>query len=133
MRQIRQNTFETNSSSTHSLVLCTEDEFNRWKSGETLLDTNTHRFVIHPDLSVKDYRDAQTDYVTSMTKYMKRWDDLTKEEKKEYVVDYIRSRDDIDYLETYDQFTNSDLEWFMQRYTSPSGDKVVAFGRYGYD
>ena len=40
----------------------------------------------------------------------------------------------IDYLETYDQYSkDSYLDWFSQKYTSPSGDKIVAFGRYEYD
>lgn len=26
-----------------------------------------------------------------------------------------------------------DLETFVQRYTSKRGDKIVAFGEYGYD
>ena len=134
MRQIRQNTFETNSSSTHSLVLCTEDEFNNWKSGKTLLNTYTHTFVDYFEPSTKDYEEAKVDYASGMTKYMKSWDNLTVEERKEYTVDYIKNRDDIDYLETYDQYSrDSYLDWFSQKYTSPSGDKIVAFGRYGYD
>ena len=77
MRQIRQNTFETNSSSTHSLVLCTEDEFNDWKSGKTLLNTYMHTFVDYSEPSIKDYEEAKVDYVNDMTKYMKSWDNLT--------------------------------------------------------
>ena len=101
MRQIRQNTFETNSSSTHSLVLCTEDEFNDWVAGKTLLNTYTHTFVNYPEPSTRDYEEAKADYASGMTKYMKSWDNLTVEERKEYTVDYIKNRDDIDYLETY--------------------------------
>ena len=34
---------------------------------------------------------------------------------------------------TYEQYMyNGDLETFVQRYTSKNGDKVVAFGKYGY-
>ena len=133
MRQVRQNTFETNSSSTHSLVLCPKKDFNSWKSGEVLLNTYTDTFVTAVDPSKQDFIDAKADYVTSMTKYMKSWDTLTEEERKEYTIEFIRNRDDIDYLATYDQYRDSYLEWFMQEYTSPSGDKIVAFGRYGYD
>ena len=37
---------------------------------------------------------------------------------------------------TYDQFFdnyNFEYETFLDNYTTPSGDKVVAFGYYGHD
>lgn len=34
MRQIRIGVFETNSSSTHTLVVCTDEELEKWKKGE---------------------------------------------------------------------------------------------------
>jgi len=37
-RQIRRGVFETNSSSTHSLTMCSEEEFEQWKNGELLFD-----------------------------------------------------------------------------------------------
>ena len=38
MRIIRRNTFETNSSSTHSLTMCTKDDYEKWKNGELVYD-----------------------------------------------------------------------------------------------
>jgi len=32
--QIRRGTFETNSSSVHSLTLCSESDYERWSNGE---------------------------------------------------------------------------------------------------
>lgn len=37
-RQVRFNVFETNSSSTHSLVLCTDDDYVKWANGEMFFD-----------------------------------------------------------------------------------------------
>ena len=34
MKLIRRGTFETNSSSTHSITMCTESDFDKWKNGE---------------------------------------------------------------------------------------------------
>ena len=35
--------------------------------------------------------------------------------------------------QAYEQYMNEgDLETFIQRYTSKNGDKIVAFGEYGY-
>ena len=33
-RQIRRGVFETNSSSVHSLTMCMESDYDRWKNGE---------------------------------------------------------------------------------------------------
>lgn len=34
--QVRIGTFETNSSSTHSIVICTPEEYEKWRKGELL-------------------------------------------------------------------------------------------------
>ena len=34
MIQVRKNVFETNSSSTHSLVMAVKSEFDKWTAGE---------------------------------------------------------------------------------------------------
>ena len=34
MIQVRQGVFETNSSSTHSITMCTKNEFNEWVDGK---------------------------------------------------------------------------------------------------
>lgn len=89
MIQIRKKVFETNSSSTHSLVICTEDEFNKFKSGECVWEEIRGKIM--------DPNDPEA-------KWVKRYEDWG------------------DYLET-----------FCEYFTSPSGDKMVAFGEYGHD
>lgn len=37
-RQIRRGVFETNSSSVHSLTMCTQSDYDRWKNGELIYD-----------------------------------------------------------------------------------------------
>ena len=39
MKQVRRSVFETNSSSTHSITICTEDEYEKFKSGELMYDS----------------------------------------------------------------------------------------------
>ena len=89
MIQIRNKVFETNSSSTHSLVICTEDEFNKFESGEYVWEIMKGKLM--------DPNDPEA-------KWVERYEDWE------------------DYLET-----------FCEYFTSPSGDKMVAFGEYGYD
>lgn len=37
-RQIRRGVFETNSSSCHSITMCTQSDYDRWKNGELIYD-----------------------------------------------------------------------------------------------
>lgn len=45
MRTLRTGVFETNSSSTHSITMCTQDEYDRWKDGELYYLEDSERFV----------------------------------------------------------------------------------------
>lgn len=45
---IRSNVFETNSSSVHSLCICTEEEFDAWKKGKLYYDYWNDKFVKNP-------------------------------------------------------------------------------------
>lgn len=47
MRQIRKNVFETNSSSTHSLTMCTKEEYDNWKNGKLLFDSYYKSLYLH--------------------------------------------------------------------------------------
>ena len=61
-RQIRRNIFETNSSSTHSLTMCSEEEFEQWKNGKVLFDEDGETFVKASELSNKDKESAAQEY-----------------------------------------------------------------------
>lgn len=45
MIQIRSKVFETNSSSVHSLTVCTQSEMQRWKNGEIVYDWYREKLV----------------------------------------------------------------------------------------
>lgn len=42
---IRRGIFETNSSSVHSLTMCSDDEYSKWINGEVYYDRWEHKFV----------------------------------------------------------------------------------------
>ena len=45
MKTVRKNLFETNSSSTHALTMCTTSEFKDWEDGKYLYDIYTNKLV----------------------------------------------------------------------------------------
>lgn len=134
-RQIRHGVFETNSSSTHSLTMCSEEEFEAWKRGEVLFKRWEEKFVKPTQLSEQDKRYAEEEYNYTKDSYWKDWDDLSDAEKEKWYTKYATNHNLKDYdAKTYDEYMHQGtLESFVRTYTSKSGDKIVAFGEYGYD
>lgn len=146
--QVRQGVFETNSSSTHTLTICSKDDFDKWGRGEVFwldndwhkLDTNKN-FVTPEELEelVEKYNEEQHERIDAGDKFAKVLDiDKVLNERPDYdswrdsYWDTERSS-----LEacTKDDFyaRNGDLETYSETFTSPSGDEMVAFGAFGYD
>lgn len=66
MIQIRQGVFETNSSSTHALAICTQEEWDKLQSGEYLVNEWNITDIISNDdpKAINDPDDWDTQYVT---------------------------------------------------------------------
>ena len=127
-RQIRRNVFETNSSSTHSLTMCSEED-------KVLFDENYETFVKVSELSNKDKEYAAQEYEDNKDEYSKDWSELSETAKERYYTKYAKENDLINEdAKTYEEWGCCDyLETFVDKYTTKSGDRVVAFGKYGYD
>lgn len=93
--QIRKGLFETNSSSCHTLTICTEKEYEDFKNGKLFYDN---------------------------------WYGKITDEKFNYDAD----RENMTY-EGYEEYLEQWEDDFVKRFTTPSGDKMVAFGYYGHD
>lgn len=134
-KQIRRGVFETNSSSTHSLTMCSEDEFEAWKRGELLFEYYEGRFIKPIHLSDSEKKDAEDEYEYTKDDYWKDWKDLSDVEKEKWYAKYAINHNLRDsYTKTYDEYMHhGTLESFVERYISQSGDKIVAFGEYGYN
>lgn len=135
-RQIRNNVFETNSSSTHSLTICSEEQFEDWKNGKLLFNDWDDEFVKFNELTDQDKQDAKNEYERKKQIYWKDWEQLTDDEVNKWYEKYAKenkfsSHND---CKTFDDWKYStDLEYFVEHHTTPGGEKIVAFGHYGYD
>ena len=59
---------------------------------------------------------------------------MSESAKEKYYTKYAKENNIVDKdAKTYEEWRYSNLEIFVDRYTSKSGDKIVAFGKYGYD
>ena len=126
MKQIRFGLFETNSSSTHSMTMCSGEEFDAWVNGDTLYADGD--FYTH-EQAVEALRDE-----------LKRYSSIDTEEKyqdwlKEYYDGNEEAALDDDEIyprfQTYENWGDSDYDLFKDEYTTKSGERVVAFGEYG--
>lgn len=145
MKQIRKNIFETNSSSTHTLAICTEDEYKDWKDGKLLFNKWNETFVKNSiKITKQDKVEAEERYNTCKGKYYKDWSELTEAEREEYTYNYIAQQrrqekslsfeeDGLTYQEFIQNCNNDGLETETSHYTSPSGDKLVITCAYGYN
>ena len=122
MKTIRANTFETNSSSTHSMIILTEEEYNKLESGELYLDDN----------EVITKEEAKNIFLKHMNEDKYEYDDnLSFEENiKNYLdeFEYYSS----EYPQSLENWKEEDeLESDTNIYISPSGDKLRIICKYG--
>lgn len=114
--QYRQGVFETNSSSTHCLILTDIDEFDSFRHGKIYFYRDSWDFI-----TLDEARDIVRQWVI---KYGSAEDKArTDEELSELFDDFG--------IEDYDKFGDG-YEYFEQHATSPSGDQMVAFGYSGW-
>ena len=115
--------------------MCSEEEFEQWKNGKVLFDEDGETFVKASELSNKDKEYAAQEYEDNKDEYSKDWSELSETAKERYYTKYAKETDLINEdAKTYDEWNNDyELETFVDKYTTKSGDRVVAFGKYGYD
>lgn len=136
MRQIRRGVFETNSSSTHSITICPQETYNKWLNGTVLYNDWDNNFIESKELTPDDYERAGQQYENYKGKYYKSWEELNDNERKEYTTAYVlKNKNDYGKYLTYAEWCHQygDLERYSERYTTQSGDKIIAFGYYGYN
>src|SRR5699024_723015 len=118
---IRHGVFETNSSSVHSFTMVSGEEYDKFEKGELYI----HRYGLY-FLTKEQYIEEN-----------KKW--LSEEQIKEI----LKCEDDDELVEltevglwTYNLFWDKVGEYFESfedEYMTKHGDKIVAFGYYGYD
>ena len=121
-KQIRRGVFETNSSSVHSLTMCNRTDFDKWENGEVLYWRDEEIFGTREEL-IEQLKKI-TWYDGSLRYPDVDWND-------EDTVNDVFTDERIQTMQEY--FEDSDFETFRDTYTTPGGEKVVAFGYYGHD
>ena len=127
MKTIRRNVFETNSSSTHSITMCMESDYEKWKNGEMYWHRWNDELVSKEEVE-KEMAKLREEFIADNPDF-----DENNEEWKEKLEQYI-NEDKMYY--TYEEFNDYDYieyETFVDTFETPQGEKVVSFGYYGQD
>lgn len=121
-RQIRRGVFETNSSSTHSITMCSGEEYDKWCSGNLLFWVGKKKFGTKEDI-IEELKEL-TRWDNSLMYPDVNWDDDS------VVADIFDSEE----IQSSDEFFDDEyLETFEEKYHTPNGEEIVAFGKFGYD
>ena len=120
--QIRRGVFETNSSSVHSITMCSGCDFDFWCVGELLFWEDEKKFGTREEL-IEDLK-KDTWYDGKLRYPNINWDD------KDQVSDIFNDEN----IKTFNQYFQNDwFETYWEAYTTPGGENIVAFGYYGHD
>ena len=122
MKKIRHGVFETNSSSVHSLTMCSGEEYQKWENGEVLYWEDEDKFGTREEI---------IEEMKTMKWYdgTPRYSDVNWEDEDEVHDIFSDER-----IKTCDEFFENDwFEAYMEEYTTKSGETVVSFGYYGHD
>ena len=129
-RQIRRGVFETNSSSVHSLQIMSVDDYDRWNN-----DNNSFLYI-GSGWSFEEHHKPENNKI------------YTKEEVIEFIrhckyvdMDSITEEDELDTFheegfyesEYWWDYYGEEFETYEEIFSTPSNDKMVAFGYYGHD
>ena len=122
MIQARCGVFETNSSSTHSITMCTKNEFDEWRNGKVYRNDGWWSSSTSP-LKNKAFLtyDEAIELVKSSSYYKPMYED---EDVNEYFKEY-----EIYSYENWGSYYETDVT----HYTTPSGEEIVAVCYYGHD
>ena len=122
MKQIRKGAFETNSSSTHSLTMCSKELYEKWRTSDLYLvrESDSKLSLMTKEEVRKYFKELYKNnpYVSP-----------DKFDNDDFLDDYM-----LDYeISTYEDWGHECLEEFYDEYTTESGETIVAFGEYGFD
>lgn len=126
MKQIRNQVFETNSSSTHAFCICTLKDYDAWRCGECVFDRdkNTDKYIIPKQQAIEYVLNRR--HAAELRKAIMEKDQEKIDEQLccggFYTYDYYAEREQ-----------SEAEEQEFATITTDNGDVVVGFWYYGHD
>lgn len=124
MRIVRFGVFETNSSSTHSMIIMSKEEKSKWKNGELFRCRYGDRFI--------EKKDADKIIQSLKEQYAKNY----KVDISEIEIEDVKYEDSFyeDFPLTFDEYDDwMNLEMDENYYVTKNGEEIVIMCWYGND
>lgn len=124
MLNIRANTFETNSSSVHTICITDDEVYQKWIEGKLYYNleftwNDFPEFVSYDE--AKEY-DPNFPYPDEYD----NWEDWRYQDSEKYYYEKI-------FVTAKEFFQNWNYNFYDKEYITNSGEKVRVFGYYGHD
>lgn len=124
-KQVRRGVFETNSSSVHSLTMCSKSEYDEFEKGNMYIERWGSRIYSKEEL-IEKFKEMR-DWRTKELKYSGvDWDNEEEFNRVLEETDFVTG-------DKYWDIVSEEYETFEESYTGKNGESVVAFGYYGHD
>ena len=147
--QIRQGLFETNSSSTHTITIVDAEDFENWEKDKVWYNESDDKFLPVDESIEENIKTIENDFLRDDEKlpelFKEKYRELKNleeaieaaEDDPELTIDYDNLRWDYQSFYISHDFwrdvVTDEYEDYDESYTTKNGDKVVAFGYYGYN
>ena len=127
MIQARYGVFETNSSSVHTICMCSKSKYDKWANDwsnlkkDSLLYSRDNEDFVTLEEAVKSYQESDNINIDTVLN--------PSSEDHEDVVETLK----YDYWTAEDYENDDTLYGYYKEYETEGGEVVVAFGTYGND
>lgn len=125
---LRLNVFETNSSTTHNIIILSEEDYEKWLEEDNYYTLKENWYWIYENKPVKPKRGIlySRDEAVALLKMLHPNEDYSDED---LIDEALREEGFI----TSDQWDNLELEQNSEEFVSPSGDRMIALCAYGME
>ena len=127
MKKIRNKVFETNSSSVHSLIICTDEEYEKLNNNKLYIN-NFEEFITSEEYKkiLIDFYLEDNNIKEEVTNYDDFYDKYNFELKK------FKEENEGNVPYTLDEWIG-DLETNTYHYITKSGDDITIVTKFGYE
>ena len=138
MINVRYGTFETNSSSVHSLMIATDDVYQQLVAGELYIDVYHDEYITRTeatnlllaDVSAEELSDFWHNELEKDTELIptEEWfNTISEDDFDEFLREFDMG------ISSFDNYGGEYYEQYNEEYISEHGDKIHIFGYYGRD
>ena len=133
---IRFNTFETNSSSTHSIVIIPDDQWDKWLSNELFYLQYDFGYYNKKLLELNNNSRYFTKEFLENCSLFEEADKMPLKKDYQNIEKYEQALrewcEDLDFI-IFNRWDEKELEEDITEYTTPKGEKLRILCKYGFD